>query len=109
VIRELDVQALYKHCVRKAWEPIHGQKYPAKTVDVELNWAEAKDPEQWVKGRLLFVRGNAGDEQATAGKHDWVVFLTTDTALFAAKILELYSIRWAIEVYFKEANNIWVS
>jgi SRSO17 transposase len=105
VSRELDVQTLYKHCVRKAWEPIHGQKYQAKTIDVELNLAEAKNPEQWVKVRLLFVRGNAGDTQATVGKHDWAVFLTTDTALFAAKILELYSMRWAIEVYFKEAKQ----
>ena len=44
VSRELDVQALYQHCVRRAWEPIHRQKYQAKTVDAELNLAEAKDP-----------------------------------------------------------------
>ena len=44
VSRELDVQALYKHYVRKAWQPIRGQKYQAKRVDVELNLAESKDP-----------------------------------------------------------------
>ncbi len=27
VTKELDVQALYKRCVRKAWQPIYGQKY----------------------------------------------------------------------------------
>lgn len=54
---------------------------------------------------MLFVRGNAGDTQATVGKHDWAVFLTTDTALSSAEILELYSMRWAIEVYFKEAKQ----
>jgi len=105
VSRELDVKGLYKHYVRKAWQPICRQKYQAKTVDVELNLAESKDPEEWVKVRLLFVRGNAGDEQATAGKHDWAVFLTTDMALSPAEILELYSLRWAIEVYFKEAKQ----
>jgi len=36
VTRELDVQALYKRFVRKAWQPIRGQKYQAKIVDVEL-------------------------------------------------------------------------
>jgi SRSO17 transposase len=102
---ELDVQALYKRCVRKAWQPIRGQKYQAKIVDVELNLAESKDSEEWVKVRLLFVRGNAGDTQATAGKHDWAVFLTTDTKISAAEILELYAMRWAIEVYFKEAKQ----
>ena len=73
VTRELDVQALYKHCVRKAWQPISGQKYQANIVYVELNLAESKDPEEWVKVRLLFVRGNAGDTQTTAGKL-WQVF-----------------------------------
>jgi SRSO17 transposase len=105
VTKELDVQSLYKRCVRKAWQPIHGQKYQAKAVDVELNLAETKEPEQWVKVRLLFVRGNAGDTQQTAGKHDWAVFLTTDTTLSETEILELYSMRWAIEVYFKEAKQ----
>ena len=99
VTLELDVQALYKRCVRKAWQPIRGQKYQAKIVDVELNLAESKDPaEEWVKVRLLFVRGNAGDNQAPVGKHDWAVFLTTDTNLSSAEILELYALRWAIEI-----------
>jgi SRSO17 transposase len=105
VSRELDVQALYQHCVRKAWQPIRGQKYQAKMVDVELNLSAKNDPEEWVKIRLLFVRGNAGDTQTTAGKHNWAVFLTTDTALSPAEILGLYSLRWAIEVYFKEAKQ----
>jgi len=105
VSQELAVQSLYKRCVRKAWHPLHGQKYQAKAVDVELNLAETKEPEQWIKVRLLFVRGNAGDTPQTVGKHDWAVFLTTDTALSETEILALYSMRWAIEVYFKEAKQ----
>ena len=105
VSRELAIQALYQHGVRKAWQPLRGQKYQAKIVDVELNLAENKDREEWVKVRLLFVRGNAGDTQTTTGKHDWAVFLTTDTNLSSAEILELYALRWAIEVYFKEAKQ----
>lgn len=105
VTQEWDLQALYKHCARKNWQPIRGQKYQTKTVDAELNLAETKDTEQWVKVRLLFVRGHAEETKATVGKHDWAVFLTTDTALSPDKILELYSLRWAIEVYFKEAKQ----
>ena len=105
VSQELDVQALYQHSVRKAWQPVRGQKYQAKLVDVELNLAEKNDSEEWLKVRLLFVRGHADDTQTTAGKHDWAVFLTTDMALSPAEILELYSLRWAIEVYFKEAKQ----
>lgn len=102
---ELDIQALYRHSIRKNWASIRGQKYQAKAIDVELNLAEPKEPEQWIKVRLLFVRGNAGETQAAAGKHDWAIFLTTDTALSPAEMLELYSLRWAIEVYFKEAKQ----
>lgn len=106
VTRDLDIQALYKHCVRKDWRKIPGQAYQAHVVDAELNLAEcAKAPEQWVKVRLLFVRGTAGAEKTTAGKHDWAVFLTTDIALSASDMLELYALRWAIEVYFKEAKQ----
>jgi IS4 transposase len=39
------------------------------------------------------------------GKHDWVVFLCTGTALSATEILQRYAMRWAIEVYFKEAKQ----
>jgi IS4 transposase len=38
-------------------------------------------------------------------KHDWCVFLTTDTHLDAQKMLQIYSMRWAIEVYFKESKQ----
>lgn len=104
--QEMDVQALYRHCVRKAWQKIPGQAYRAQVVDVELNLAESdKVAAQWVTVRLLFVRGNADTTKSKAGKHDWAVFLSTDTALTASKILELYAMRWSIEVYFKEAKQ----
>ena len=102
---ELDIQALYKHCVRKTWKKTSGQQYQTKVVDAELNLAEKGEPEQWIKVRLLFVRGNDEATQGSVGKHDWAVFLTTDTALSASDILELYAMRWAIEVYFKEAKQ----
>ena len=102
---EQDSQSLYRRYIRKQWQTVRGQKYQAKAVDVELNLAEPKEPEQWVKVRLLFVRGKADETQATVGKHDWALFLTTDTALSPADMLELYAMRWAIEVYFKEAKQ----
>jgi len=104
--QDLDIKAVYRHAVRKAWQKIPGQPYQAKTVDVTLNLAESdKAPEQWENVRLLFVRGSVETEKNTAGKHDWAVFLCTDTTLTAAEILEVYAMRWAIEVYFKEAKQ----
>ena len=103
---EMDIKALYQHSIRKQWQKIPGQKYVAKVVDVEINLAETgKTDAQWVKVRLLFVRGSAEPTQTQVGKHEWAVFLCTDTALSATEILQHYAMRWAIEVYFKEAKQ----
>ncbi len=103
---ELDIKALYQHAVREAWQRTPGQPYQSKIVDVTLNLAENdKMPEQWAHVRLLFVRGSVDTNKAKAGKHDWAVFLCTDTTLSAMEILELYAMRWSIEVYFKESKQ----
>jgi len=104
--QELDVKALYQHYVRKKWQAVTGQPYQAKTVDVRLNLAEnATMLEQWINVRLVFVRGAAEQTKSQAGKHDWTVFLCTDTALSVTEILQRYAMRWTIEVYFKEAKQ----
>ena len=35
----------------------------------------------------------------------WVVFLCTDVTLTDSKILQVYALRWSIEVYFKEIKQ----
>ena len=106
VKRDMDVKSLYQHSVRQQWKKIPGQKYQAQVVDVELNLAQtAKEEAQWINVRLLFVRGAEQETKAQPGKHDWAVFLCTDRGLTATEILELYAMRWAIEVYFKEAKQ----
>ena len=80
VRREMDVKALYKHRVRKQWQSMPGQRYQANVVDVEINLAETPKTEaQWVKVRLLFVRGATESTKAQVGQHDWAIFLCTDT------------------------------
>jgi hypothetical protein len=75
-------------------------------VDAELNLAEnPKAAEQWINVRLLFVRGAIDEAKTQVGKHDWVIFLCTNTALSTTEILQRYAMRWAIEVYFKEAKQ----
>jgi len=106
VHREMNVKALYQHSVRKQWKKIPGQKYQAKVIDVELNLAKtSQDETQWINVRLLFVRGADQTTKSQIGKHDWAVFLSMDRHLSATEILELYAMRWAIEVYFKEAKQ----
>jgi SRSO17 transposase len=104
--RDMDVNALFQSAVRGQWEKIAGQPYQSKTLDVELNLNGTEDKaERWIKVRLLFVRGIADADKEQPGKHDWAVFLTTDVGLSPQRILELYAMRWAIEVYFKEAKQ----
>ena len=37
---------------------------------------------------------------------DWKVILTTDTKLSFLQTIEIYQIRWSIEVFFKEAKQL---
>jgi len=104
--QEMDVKGLYQACIRGQWDNIPGQPYHAKACDVALNLADSPQaPDHWITVRLLFVRGTVTGEKAQPGKHDWAVFLTTDRRLEPQRILALYALRWAIEVYFKEAKQ----
>jgi len=40
-----------------------------------------------------------------SGRKNWELLLTTDTRLNFKKALEIYSIRWTIEVFFKESKQ----
>ena len=56
--------------------------------------------------KLLFVRGvNLDENKTTSSKRDWALFLSTDAQISAAQMLEVYAMRWAIEVYFRESKQ----
>ncbi len=61
--------------------------------------------DQWITVRLQFVRGADENSKPQAGKHDWALFLCTDPELSSQKMLEIYALRWGIEVYFKESKQ----
>ncbi len=101
----LCAQALYKQHVKGCWQTLNNAPYQSKSIVVELNLTSSdKAPAQWVKVKLLFVRSISESKQQ-ASKHDWALFLTTDSQLEEEKILEVYALRWGIEVYFKEAKQ----
>ena len=101
----LSAVELFKQVVRKQWDKISGAPYKAKFIDVEINLAEKNEAGRWRKVRLLFVRGVNCDDKPQAGKHDWAMFLCTDCKLTPEEILEIYALRWGIEVYFKESKQ----
>jgi len=102
----LDAKSLYQYAVKGEWKKVRGMPYRAVTMDVELDIDQEgqKHPNR-IKVQLLFVRGASGDDKATVGKKDWALFLTTDPDMSLSKTLEIYALRWGIEVYFKEAKQ----
>jgi len=104
-VKLLCAKALYKEHVKGCWQTINNVPYQSKSIVVELNLTSSdKEPAQWVKVKLLFVR-SVNEAKQQASKHDWALFLTTDSQLDDEKILEVYALRWGIEVYFKEAKQ----
>jgi hypothetical protein len=76
-------------------------RFKTASLIVSLNLeTEPQKPARWVEVRLVFsapVRAASADT--------WVVFLCTNVQLSEPKILEIYSLRWSIEVYFKEIKQ----
>ena len=102
----LDANELYTHAVKRQWKKVRGLPWKAVILDVELDVAEDKEKTpRWESVRLLFVRGLKEPGEADASQKDWALFLTTDTQMSMSKMLEIYALRWGIEVYFKEAKQ----
>ena len=105
-VDKLDAKALYQRAVKGEWKKVRGLPYRAVAIDVELDVGNKKDKEpNLIKTRLLFVRGADAKGKASVGKKDWALFLTTEPEMSLTKILEIYALRWGIEVYFKEAKQ----
>lgn len=52
-----------------------------------------------MKAKLVFARNHSN-------KKDWVCFVCTDPDLDEESILEIYCLRWKIEVYFKTCKSL---
>ena len=65
---------------------------------LRLHYKEAVVDYNGVPIKMFFSR------QGTNGK--WRVFVTTDTELSFIRMIEIYQIRWTVEVFFKEAKQL---
>ncbi|NNF96695.1 MAG: transposase [Halobacteria archaeon] len=102
----LDAKELYTHAVMREWKKVRGLPWKAVSLDVELDLAEEEENKpRWTPVRLLFVRGLHEPGKVDVNNKDWALFLTTDLQLSMSKMLEIYALRWGIEVYFKEAKQ----
>ncbi len=71
---------------------------PKRCRKLRLYYKEATVDYKGTQVKLFFSR------QGKRGK--WKVFLTTDIQLGFMKMIQIYQIRWTIEVFFKEAKQL---
>jgi len=99
--RDYTVYQLYGMVQRRLRPQNRRARFKTASLIVSLNLAtDDRQPANWVEVRLVFsapVRATSADT--------WVVFLCTDAKLSEPKILEVYALRWSIEVYFKEIKQ----
>jgi hypothetical protein len=96
--RNYTVTQLYAK-VERRMKRLKNTSYQTAALTVQLNLSDNKNKPDWLPIKLVFSRS------IRQNKENWVVFLSTDTSLTASKILEIYALRWGIEVYFKEVKQ----
>jgi hypothetical protein len=99
--RRYTASQLYAKVQRRLRPNNRRARYKTASLTVRINLqTEARPPEHWVQVRLVFsapVRASSANT--------WVLFLCTNVTLSDTKILEVYALRWSIEVYFKEIKQ----
>ncbi len=97
----LNADELWAKHAHETLQKIPGLPYKAATIDLLMDISTDSKMPCLQPVRLLFVRGVDPDNK----KKSWALFLTTDCDLEPAKTLEIYALRWGIEVYFKEVKQ----
>lgn len=103
--RLMTLQEIHHNLVRQQWRKVPSLPWHSYSVKVDIDLAEQGSKPDWHPVTLVFVRGTANTDKQTVGKKDWAVFLSTDAALSSKRTLDVYTLRWSIEVYFKEAKQ----
>ena len=85
--------------IRRRLKRLKGTDYRTYTLNVSLDLSEDKKASDLYPVKLLF------SSSCRQQNENWVLFLSTDTRLSAQKTLEIYSLRWGVEIYFKEAKQ----
>lgn len=92
---------LYQMVQRRLRPASRKARFKTASLRVSINLqTQSGQPPHLVEVRLVFSAPVRAADADT-----WVIFLCTDTTLIEAEILKAYSLRWSIEVYFKEIKQ----
>ncbi len=89
--------------------------YQGESYTLKQLWSRfAKKQQRWIPGRQIkgccmivsLPQTGAVKLLITSDGNSWHGFLATDTSLNASQIIDYYTRRWAIEVYFKDAKQM---
>jgi len=95
-----NAKQLYEKHKRKLKKACKGARYKTYRMKAWINLERKPNkPERWQEVVLVF------SSPADSAEETWVVFLTTDLEAKAERVLQVYALRWSIEVYFKEVKQ----
>jgi SRSO17 transposase len=103
----LDAAGLYRRAARGSWRKVGDLRRCASVIaEVNLNTSKSKKAEpRWRTVKLLFVRGISDDAGKQPGSKNWALFLSADPGVEDEEMLQVYALRWSIEVCFREAKQ----
>ena len=98
--KSYNAKQLYEKHKRKLKKASKGARYKTHRLRAWINLEKNPNkPERRQEVVLVF------SSPADSAEENWVVFLTTDLEVKAERVLQIYALRWSIEVYFKEVKQ----
>jgi hypothetical protein len=101
-----------KYQLSKLYQQVKHKLKKSKRTGLLLKRVTVKIPGGSEKVAIVFARGYCEPQEHTvkgrrkAKSPPWVAFLSTDARLHAATIINKYTKRWSVEVFFKESKQL---
>jgi len=81
-------------------KPTAEGRFRSYAINAELNLGKHGEPEHWIPVQLMLSR-----PKYNQNKNGWVLSLCTNMDVSVDRMIELYLMRWSIEVFFKECKQ----
>jgi hypothetical protein len=91
---------LYARNARKMRCANSQSRFKTVRIEAEIN-LETKPKAAPIWQPVVLILSAPKDDQ----RDNWVIFLSTNTSASVEELLEIYALRWSIEVYFKELKQ----